>query len=318
MDRKIIAVAVVAVIVVAAAACAVVLSNNGGGNGGSGSSDEGYPRTITDAAGYEITLNSKPQKLALLHTVYLDYFLSLGVYPSASAGASTGTAIEAINSSEIYAEYRDKISDITDLGSALTINLDAVATADPDVIVTFSSHAAATSVYEELSKVAPVILIDFSATWQEQLAMCAEIFGLEDKAKEVQAEIESGIESIKASMSSVTSTVAVLKVSGNSANNIWEPAKYETFGLTSPDGWPSATRYVVSLEALVGYDPDYIFLVNYTDVANAWISSMEEYSSWSLISAVQNDHVIIIDDAMQSLGPLSYKAWIAELQELFL
>jgi hypothetical protein len=42
--------------------------------------------------GYEITLTEASQRIAILHSNYLEYFFSLGVPVIASAGTSVGTA----------------------------------------------------------------------------------------------------------------------------------------------------------------------------------------------------------------------------------
>jgi len=53
-----------------------------------GSMDLGvWPRTITDAASHEIVLQERPERVVVLHPLYLDYFLALDTPPVASGNA---------------------------------------------------------------------------------------------------------------------------------------------------------------------------------------------------------------------------------------
>jgi iron complex transport system substrate-binding protein len=140
-----------------------------------------WPHEFVDAGGNNITLAGQPQRIAILHSNYLEYFYSLGVPVIASAGASVGTAQQAVETYETLIPYRMG-EKIIDLGSAREINLEAVLEAQPDVIITFEGHSGLDEIYDQLNQIAPVILLDFKDTWQNQTRACAEIVGKKEAA----------------------------------------------------------------------------------------------------------------------------------------
>lgn len=319
MNQKILAVLVAAIIIIVAAGAYVAFSGDSGNdNGGDdGDAEEGYPRTITDATGVEVTLDSKPERVSLLHSVYMDHLLSLGVYPTACAGASTGGIDEVLENNTMYSDYLGGLEGIIDLGS--TLNIEAIAESDPDVIITFSTHAAATSMYDQLCQIAPVVLIDFNATYAEQLNMISEVFALEDKAQEVLDGIETSLEELRTLTSGSDLTFAVLKCRSNNIYTIWTEANYETFGLTPGINpiEPGQSLITVDLEGLSGYDPDVIIFFNYHSTVDPWLADQEQFATWNSLTAVKNDQVLVYDDAIQSLGPLAYMQLIENLTGIF-
>ncbi|NFF79546.1 ABC transporter substrate-binding protein, partial [Clostridium sporogenes] len=46
-----------------------------------------WPRTIKDATGKEIKFDKKPERVAVLHAAFLEYFFALETPPAASGGA---------------------------------------------------------------------------------------------------------------------------------------------------------------------------------------------------------------------------------------
>ncbi|BFH23164.1 hypothetical protein J6TS7_38530 [Paenibacillus dendritiformis] len=92
---------------------------------------------------------AKPERIAVLHPLYLDYFFALDTPPIASSSAVS--AMEEFATLQPYAGT----AEIADLGSGRNLNLEAIIASNPDVIVTFKGHIDAND--EELSKIAPVL-----------------------------------------------------------------------------------------------------------------------------------------------------------------
>jgi len=214
-----------------------------------------------DAGGHNITLASQPKRIAILHSNYLEYFFALGTPVTASAGASAGTAQKALETYETLIPY-DGTAEIMDLGSAREINLEAVLEAKPDMIVTFAGHTGLDEIYDQLNQIAPVVLLDYSDTWQNQTRACGEIVGKEDAAGKIIRETEEAIASAREVLSQQDKTVAIFRTSGGKAFVArGSRSYYDAFGITPPKGYTFGYE-TFSLEAVAEMDPDYIISLN--------------------------------------------------------
>jgi iron complex transport system substrate-binding protein len=274
-----------------------------------------WPRTIIDATGNEIVLEKKPERVALLHVVYLEYLLSLEAPPTAAALGNAQGEVEALESSELLWPYL-KDEDIIMLGNSRNLNLEAVLAAQPDVIVTFYSPAGLEQ-YEQLLEIAPVIQINYSDTWQNQLMLCAQVMGLEAKAEEVIDEVEQLTAKTKETLAPYTDqTFGLFRTDGKSFISQGIASYYEAFGLTKPNGFTDAAD-TLSLEAVAEMNPYYIVFQHNLEVATAFVQSMEDSSIWKSLDAVKNNRVYYFDENMNSYGPLSLKLAAEKITDIY-
>lgn len=270
------------------------------------SEDSAWPRTIVDAGGHEVTLAEQPQRIAILHTNYLEYFFALGTPPIASAGASVGTAQQALDTYETLEPYRGT-AEVMDLGSSREINLEAILEAQPDVIVTFAAHGGLDEIYDQLNEIAPVILLDFNDTWQNQTRSCAEIVGKEERAEEIIEESEAAIEDAHDKLSTQDKTVALFRTNGGKAFiGRGNEAYYEAFGITAPEGY-TYDYATFALEAVAEMNPDYLIFQDYVDTAEGFVLSQEPSSVWQNMDAVKNGDIVYFDDSLNTFGPLAMR-----------
>ncbi|WP_353095132.1 ABC transporter substrate-binding protein [Tissierella praeacuta] len=269
-----------------------------------------WPRTIKDAAGNDVILEKKPERIAVLHAVYLDYFFALETPPIASAGATIGDAMKALEEFETLRSYKGT-ANIIDLGSARDLNLEAILESRPDVIVTFKGHI--DKVYEELIKIAPVIQLDVKDTWQNTTVQCASIVGKEELASKYIEETEKIISETRKKLSTFKDeTFALLRVDGKGnfvatgyGNSIYYN-QMEGFNLLAPDTYPGSQE-VLSLEALSQMNPDYIIFQHFLDVAQAAVESQESSTVWKSLNAVKNNHILFFDDSLNTGSPLAIR-----------
>lgn len=278
--------------------------------------DQLWSRKITDATGKEIELKKKPERIAILHSVYLEHFLALNNPPIASAGSSRGDAMKAVNEWETLKPYKGNV-DIMDLGSSRDINLEAILKAKPDVIVTFKGHGGLDEVYDQLVKIAPVIQLDFSSSWQEQTLACAEIVGEEEYARKFIEETESTISNAKDKLSQYKNkTVALFRTDGKSFITRGDKDYYETFGITRPEGYPDEFE-TLSLETILGMNPDYIVFQDFIETAETFVKSQENLSVWKSLEAVKNENVFYFDDSLNTFGPLAMRLTAEKLVDMY-
>ena len=260
--------------------------------------DYGWPRTITDAVGHEIVLQERPERVVVLHPLYLDYFLALDTPPVAS-----GNAKSALEEFATLEPYRGTV-EIADLGSGRDLNLEAVIAANPDVIVTFKGHVDAN--YDELSKIAPVVQIDYGDTWENATMLCAQVIGKESLAEQLINDTKETIAKTKEQMSGVKGkSFALLRVDGK-ANFTAQGAKNTVyyndvtgFGLLKPEGYPEEGQ-VLSLEALSAMNPDYIIIQHDLKTAQAAVQEKEAMDVWKSLTAVKENHVLFFDNSLNS------------------
>lgn len=274
-------------------------------NGSNGENEAGaWPRTINDANG-EVVLEQQPQRVVVLHPLYLDYFFALGTPPIAS-----GNAASAMAEYETLQSYAGTAT-VMDLGSGRDLNLEKVMEAEPDVIVTFKGHIDA--LYDELSKIAPVIQIDYTNSWEDTTRLCAEIIGKEQVAEQYIQDTKALIGQAREKLGSLKDrTFALFRVNDKAAfgaqgtkNTIYY---HETlgFGLAVPDGYPEENG-AVSMEALSEMNPDYIILQHNVKVAEAAIKEKESLAVWNALDAVKNKRVLIFDNSLNSGSVLAVR-----------
>lgn len=267
------------------------------------SGETGWPRTIIDATGNKIVLKTKPERISLLHVVYLEHFLALGVPPTAAALGNAQGETEGLEASELLWPYL-KDSDMIMLGNSRNLSLEAVLASKPDVIVTFYNPSGLDQ-YDQLVEIAPVIQVNYADSWQDQLTLCAQVMGMDEKAKEIIKSTEQTIAETKKTLAPYSDrTFGLFRTNGKSFISQGTAKYYELFGLTKPTGFTDAAD-TLSLEAVAEMNPYYIVFQHNLEVSKAFVESMKENSVWQSLDAVKNGRVYYFDENMNSFGPLS-------------
>lgn len=274
-----------------------------------------WPRTIVDATGAEIVLETQPERVTLLHVVYLEHLLALNTPPTAAALGNAQGAMESLEISELFAPYLPGM-DITMLGNSKDLNVEAVLASEPDVIITFYNPASANQI-EQLTEIAPVIQISYADTWQNQLMLCARVLGKEAEAEAVTKDVEQIIADTKETLAPYADrTFGLFRTDGKNFISQGTAQFYKEFGLTKPSGFTDKAD-TLSLEAVAEMDPYYIVFQHNIAVTEAFIKSMESNSVWQSLDAVKNGRVYIYDENMNSFGPLSFKLGAEKITALY-
>lgn len=271
----------------------------------SSSSKGEWPRTITDGAGHQVTIKEQPKRIAVLHPLFLDYFFALDVPPIAS-----GSAESALKEYATLQPYVGK-AEIIDLGSGKDLNLEAIIAAKPDLIVSFKGHGDAQ--YDDLSKIAPFIQIDYSDKWENATMLCAQAIGKEQLGEQLVKDTKEKIAKTKEQLGDLkTKTFALLRVSsknGFTAQGTKNTVYYnetEGFGLKKPDQYPEEGGEL-SLEALAEMNPDYIIIQHKLDAAQAAIQDKQGSAVWNSLKAVKNNQVLLFDNSLNTGSVLAIR-----------
>jgi iron complex transport system substrate-binding protein len=276
-----------------------------------------WPRTIMDAAGHEVVLEMKPERVTLLHVFYMEDFLLLGVPPTASAMGNALGQVAALTTSEMYAPYLKDV-EIMDLGSARELNLEAILASSPDVIMTHSAQGGVGDIYDQLVQIAPVVLLNYAVPWQEQLLGCAEIVGKEAEAQKLIAEIEPVVAGArKAAAEHTDRTFALFRTDGKNFMPQGAAAYYSTFGITKPEGFPEVSGGSITLEAVAEMAPYYIVFQHNYDASVSFVKSLESSSVWQSLDAVKNGRIYYFDENMNTFGPLAMRLAAEKLTGIY-
>ncbi len=283
-----------------------------------------WPRTIEDALGKQITLEKKPERIALLDFGYIEILFALDITPIASTFAER--SLNGFGTLQSYAAN----AQIEELGENKAPNLEKLAELEPDLILyTAEAENLDTKLYESASQIAPVVTFD-SPDWKAQLRAFGNCLGAEEKAEEYISETEVLISDSREKLAGIgDKTVAVLFERSSDVGNFIVIASDENpvwfdkeggLGLTPPDGYPE-TMEMISLEGVAALNPDYIFLCGALGTeANGYkqthLSEETQASSvWQSLNAVKNGQVYYLDAAVRAAGPLGIKLGIETIVE---
>lgn len=168
-----------------------------------GSSAEGYPFTVQTSQG-EVTITDPPERVVALSVSTADELLSLGVEP----------VKVAINPDELESGYpwlADELASIADadlLQENYELNVEAIAAAEPDLILAQTYQVSDKAVFDQLNAIAPTITPDSEAVnvdWDERLLKTAEAIKKTDEAEALIAEIEAEFGTIADSVPGIES-----------------------------------------------------------------------------------------------------------------
>lgn len=283
-----------------------------------------WPRTVKDALGKQITLEKKPERVAILDFGFMESMFALELPPFASTYAER--SLKGFGTLQPYAGN----AQIEELGEVKAPNLEKLVELNPDLILyTAEPEHLDMKLYERSSQIAPVVTFN-SSDWKEQLRDFAECLGEEQRAEAYIASIEALLAESRSKLSAYSNkTVALLfessgnkgsfVITGSAENPVWFD-KENGLGLTPPDGYPRKGE-AISLEGLATMNPDYIFLFgSLGSEANGYkqryLSEETQTSSvWQSLTAVKNGHVYQLDAAVRAAGPLSIKLGIETIVE---
>jgi iron complex transport system substrate-binding protein len=250
-------------------------------------------RVIKHMAG-ETTIVGTPQKIAVLDYRLADSLLAVGVKPYAST-----TYLGTINLPYLDSKQLEGTIPLGD-----TTNLEALLQAAPDLII---GRTPDTKVYEQLSKIAPTILIDVeSNSWRKNFTDVAGFIQKDKEAEKWIADYEKKAADIRAQLASIVKPgetfmyirVMPKEIRVHNISDLFGGTLIQDLKLTPAPGLELVKRVeAISLEKLPDYNADHIFIevgapTNGGDKdAEANLNTISQSSIWKNLKAVKNNHV---------------------------
>ena len=238
-----------------------------------------------------------PTKIAAADYRILDTLYALGVKPHATTTYGGSTILP-------YMDEAEQNAAILPLGDR--INLEAALESEPELII---ARHIEPEVYEQLSKVAPVVVFRGDGDWREEMKEIAGVVGK-------QAEADTWLEEYDLKAAQVKQNIA--KQVGPDETFLFMRIQKDV-QVASPNVHLAATlskdlglKYVpqlanmkdsyenLSLESLPELNPDHIFMtigkstVNQDDEAEKVLDDMKKSAVWSHLKAVQASNIHIM------------------------
>ncbi|MBP1994208.1 AraC family transcriptional regulator [Paenibacillus eucommiae] len=276
-----------------------------------------FPVTIKHLKG-DLTLEQKPEKIAVLDTKFVDQLVTLEEQPAGS--------VTAAGSNSDFPEYlMDKLTDVKVLGTRDEPNLEAVAAMNPDVIICTGFQE---KIYDSLSKIAPTIMLDFDEDWRETLITFGKIVGKDQVAEQVLEAYKDKTAKLKADLAAKLNgeTVALIRPRNDSIR-VHTPGHrtgailYNDLGLKVPEavGKETDTAYHIPLEALADVGADHYFLLK-DDMFKELVEEFQNTTTWKTLEPVKQNHVYTVDSTLwiAYYGPIAINMIVDQVGEALL
>ena len=246
----------------------------------------------------DVELKEEPKRIISFDYGFLDTLDALGVEGIVGVAANGGEG-------NIPAHLKDKYApskDIQDVGSLKSINFEAVAAAQPDVIFISGRQSA---FYQELKEITPNVIFIGSDNENyfegvfESVDLAAKIFGKEDKAEELKKGLQEKIDAVNEKAKGYENALIAMyndkKISGfdNSAESRFAYF-YNDFGFTpaTTDIEASSHGSDFSYESILKVDPEVLVIVDRTvskldvikkDIENDIIKKTRAYKEGKIV-----------------------------------
>ncbi|MEK3685522.1 ABC transporter substrate-binding protein [Paenibacillus sp. FSL R10-2736] len=267
----------------------------------------------------EIKIPAHPARVIGLSVVYPEFLQALGVTPAAVQ-----------NYQEDFPTYlQEPFKDTLKMGIAETPNFEMILASDPDLIlapVWWSGKD-----YDQLSEIAPTVLLPERDDWRDELKDIAEVLGKKDIAEKVIQELADQEAEAKQKLDDLVGneTVMYMMVMPNSLilyGDQIDRGKFihTTLGLEMIPDFPAKDPSLsISLEKLPEYNPDHLILqLNNEDSAEVkqTYENMVDSPLWKNMNAVKNNQVYMMagkDWFNLGMSPLANRYAIDAVLEAF-
>ena len=234
-------------------------------------------------------LNSKPKKIAVLELSFLDSLHNLDIDPVAIADdGETNKVTDVTNGEKI---------DYVSVGDRKEPNLEELSSMDLDLIIADTSRHS--EIYEDLSKIAPTIVLDsIDSSYDEYIEnfeTIAKIVGKEDVAKTKIEEAEKVLSDVKDKAKDKVSDEEVLTVSPKNDEYTAHTSSSFVRQVLEKAGFKNAIQSddreaSLSLEQLVEINPDIIVYMR-DDIDTTIYTEWKDTELYKSLDAVKNNKV---------------------------
>lgn len=272
--------------------------------------------TVTDRNG-EVEVAYNPKNVVVLDFASLDIMDDLGIEPVALPKASIPSYLE---------KYKD--DKYIDLGSLKSYDMEAVAAAQPDLIIIEGRQEEAIA---EFQKLAPTLYLgsdgDYFASLERTARVLGQIFGKEAEVEEKLASINARKEELASKTKALNATALFLMVNEGSYGAQGADSRfgyvYNEFGFTPIDtNIDDATHgQEVTNEYIKEKNPDFLIVLDrtYATGSGEGKATAQETLDNDLIKstdAYKNGHIIYVEPTAWYIGGPGFKGADVVLRDM--
>lgn len=273
---------------------------------GSTTADEAKTLAITDDRGVKVEVPVPPKRLASVSFFAVDTALALGIKPVATTYMMPGR----------HPDYLLGLTkDMKLIGQRAKPNLELLSEAKPDIIVAMRRYTVGNA--ERFQNIAPYVAYNnelLTGSYRE-VAELAKILGKTEQGEQLNAQFKQNLEEFGKKAPRDTHTKFVIMFAGDTpfafhtgntaASIVAEIGGDNIAGPMQPNGRFGTD---LSLEALLGKDPDVIFIVEW-----GLERTHENNPIWSQLSAVRNRRIYYVgDEWAETNGPIARELVLRE------
>lgn len=277
--------------------------------------EDGFPRTYVDAKGHTVVLEKRPERIAIVFFHLMDTMFTLGT-PPVAAPQLHGFMSEWESLKPYLA-----VNPVIDLGRQTSVNLERVLEVQPDLIIGGSLNE---GIYRDLSRIAPVVLLDtqeLTREWRTIPREVAKLIGKEAVAEQRIIQLEQMIAQSRDRLAPYKhETFAFVTLDDKGTIFVFGsqslPAFFDTesgLGLQTPVGYPEKIGRF-SLERLAELNPDHIFLKSNKGIETR-LERLSDNAIWHTLKAVKNKNIYFLDQSVFTAGVLAVEYGVASVVE---
>lgn len=278
---------------------------------GSGQPDGVFPRTITHFGG-STTIPAAPQRVVVISTGQLDGLLTLGVVPVGGT-RGTGAGLVPTYLANAFPDRAEQLAQMSDLGTRQEPNLEAIAAAQPDLIL--ANKAGAADYADQLSAIAPTVLTEGTGVnWKQDFLLLADALG---RTQQAQGILDAFHATAAAHAAGASPSVSLIRTTSDRTRIFGIPSFAGSIAQDAGFPRPATQQFDkisqdLSPEQLDRADADWIF---YGVQPGAQDMSADHNPTWTTLGAVAAGHVVPVDDDMWYLnaGPTAAATVLREM-----
>lgn len=256
-----------------------------------------YPLTVTDQIGREVVIEKPAKKIVSSYYISTAITIALGKKENL-----VGIEMKA-DSRKLYQKAAPEIISLPAVGSGKGLNIEETANLDPDIVIIPQKLKESVEQLEQLN--IPVIVIDPETleNYNACVWLLGNVYGCQDKAKELMAYYEKKINEAEEIVSSkIDSMPTVYLASGASylrtctSNMYQDKLIHMAGGINVSDGLEEGYWAEISKEQLLDWNPDYIFPVSYAEYT---VDDILKDSDLAQVQAVIDKNVIMFPSSIE-------------------
>lgn len=279
----------------------VGLLASGCGSGEKKEAGSGGYLTVTDAAGRQVTLDKKPERIVSLSPSYLSMIDAVGGKIVGRATSKVGTVPESMKA-------------VPEVGFVYNINMESLISLKPDLVLAGKNQH---DKFVPLLESNNIKVIEFDAKTYDDVKntvrLLGDIYGEKDKAEAECSALDKAVQAVTEKLPKEKKRIVIMHATASSvtvegknsiAGCVSDILGFENVAAAAVKGKNDKTPY--SMEYLVEQNPEIIFITSMgkaDEIENRLRTDFKNNPAWASLAAVQAGRVYVLPENLFLLNP---------------